>query len=109
MVPQKFRLPAGGFKAGAYRIVKTPYFSLKFKDNGTEKNRIGVVVGKSVDKRAVRRNSLERQAKNALLKAPQLGKDLILTIFPKTNALTKKEFGEELKKIVHDLPLPHHI
>jgi ribonuclease P protein component len=103
MIPVKFRLPSGGFKAAGYRAVRTPHFSLKFKDNGTGVNRIGVVVGKSVDKRAVRRNFLERQAKTALLKAPQDGKDLIITLFPKTNALTKKEFTNELKKILNTI------
>ena len=103
MIPAKFRLPPGGFKAGGYRSIRTSFFSLKFKDNGTGANRIGIVVGKSVDKRATQRNFWERQAKVQLLKAPKLGKDLIITIFPKVNTLTKADFVKEISKAIQTI------
>jgi ribonuclease P protein component len=66
----------------------------------TPVNRIAVVIGKSVDKRAVRRNFWKRQAKVQLLKLSPSGIDLILTIYPKANALTKEQFAAEIKKLL---------
>jgi len=103
MIPKSARLPRAGFRERGYRTVTAPFFSLKVKNNDAGVNRIGVVVGKSVDKRATRRNFWERQAKAQLLKAPNLGKDFILTIYPKTNLLTKEQFIKEIKKIVSNL------
>jgi ribonuclease P protein component len=107
MIPQKSRLPRDGFRARGYRIFSTPYFSLKVKKNSLPTNRIGVIVGKSVDKRATQRNFWERQAKTQLLLAPTLasdaplgGKDLALMIFPKVRALTKADFIKELQKTI---------
>ena len=103
MIPKRARLPRASFRERGYRTIATPFFSLKVKDNGAGTNRIGVVVGKSVDKRATRRNFWERQAKAQLLTAPNLGKDFILTAYPKINTLTRKKFLEEIKKILKDL------
>jgi ribonuclease P protein component len=103
MLPQKNRLPRFAFRAPGYRTVSSPYFSLKAKDNELLLNRIGVVVGKSVDKRAARRNFWERQGKTELLRAPSFNKDFILTVFPKVKTLTKRQFGEEIKKLLNKL------
>lgn len=100
MVPKKSRIPRTGFESGGYRILRSPYFSARAKKNTLATNRIAVVVGKSVDKRAVRRNFLKRQAKLELLKLSPSGSDLIITIYPKANALTKQQFIAEIKKIV---------
>lgn len=104
MIPQKSRLPRDGFRARGYRIFSTPYFSLKAKNNFLPTNRIGVIVGKSVDKRATQRNFWERQAKARLLLAPvspqAAGKDLVVTIFPKVKLLTKAGFIKELQKTI---------
>jgi RNase P protein component len=82
------------------RAVTTPFFSLKTRSNAVGVNRIAVVVGLSVDKRAVRRNFWERQAQNQLLKAPQLEKDFILTIFSRVKTLTKRQFAQEIKNVL---------
>jgi ribonuclease P protein component len=91
MIPQKSRLPRDGFRAHGYRIFTTPYFSLKSKNNTLGINRIGVVVGKSVEKRATQRNFWERQAKGELLKAKNRSRDYLLT---------RTEFGKEIKKAI---------
>jgi len=103
MVPKKSRLLREGFDLRGYRPIKTPFFTLKVKDNGLKANRIGVIIGKHIDKRAVRRNFWKRQAKKELLKAPAMGKDLVLTIYPKTNTFTKREFVEEIKKVLQKI------
>jgi ribonuclease P protein component len=110
MVPKKSRIPRTGFESQGYRVLRSPYFSVKVKKNDLVSssaasavppaNRIAVVVGKSVDKRAVRRNFWKRQAKMQLLKLPPTGTDFILTIYPKTNTLTKEQFAAEIKKIL---------
>ena len=98
MLPKKNRLPREAFRARGYRAVATPFFSIKIKNNTLGGNRIGVIIGKSVDKRATRRNFLERQTKSLLLKMPDNREDVIVTIFPKANLLFKKQFAEEIKK-----------
>lgn len=103
MLSKQHRLPRSEFRSRGYRAITTPFFSLKTKDNSLGVNRIGVVVGKSVDNRAVQRNMWERQGKQRLLEAPIIGKDFILTIFPKVKTLTKSEFAAQIKKIVSKL------
>jgi len=98
MLPKKNRLPREAFRERGYRAAATPFFSIKTKNNTLGANRIGVVIGLSVDKRATRRNFLERQVKNQLLRAPNLGKDIIVIIFPKVRELSKRQFVEEIKK-----------
>jgi ribonuclease P protein component len=103
MVPKKSRLPREGFRVRGYRTFTAPFFSLKVRKNQLEDNRIAVVVGKSVDKRAVRRNAVERQAKLLLLGVPACGVDAILTVFSKANDLSKSDFTVELEKLLKNM------
>jgi ribonuclease P protein component len=112
MIAKASRLPREEFRGRGYRTVTTPFFSLKAKNNsssgvssriGLKKNRIGVVVGKSVDNRAVQRNFWERQAKSHLLRVPALGKDFLFIAYPKIKELTKDEFGKVFTRAIHDL------
>src|ERR1700733_9823902 len=96
MLPRRSRLPAVDFRSMGYRTVRTPYFALKAKNNHTEVNRIGVITGVQVHKSAVKRNFWKRQAKAALEGIPQSGKDILIILTSKVNALTRAEF----KKIV---------
>jgi len=98
MIPKKARLPRREFHGGAYKTARTPYFLLKAKDGAPGKNRIGVVVGKSVHKTAVRRNFWKRQAKAGLRAEHAAGKDLLMVLSPKVNELTVKQFRELLQK-----------
>lgn len=98
MISKTRRLPRSEFKAHGYKTIRTPFFSLKTKKNSLFVNRIGVVIGKSVDKRATQRNFWERQAKTELSKLPDRGDDIILIIFPAVSALTKEKFHLEIKK-----------
>jgi ribonuclease P protein component len=70
------------------------------RKNTSPSNRIAVVVGKSVDKRAVRRNFWKRQAKMQLLRLPSSGMDIIMTVYPRAGSLTKAQFIGEIKKIL---------
>jgi ribonuclease P protein component len=97
MVKKSLRIPQNGFRERGYKTLITPYFSLKAKNNFLTEGRIGVVVGKSVNKSAARRNFWERQAKARLLLTAPKGKDIILTFSPKINTLTKAQFAKELR------------
>jgi len=98
MVPRERRLPREAFHSHGSRTIKTPFFLLKTKDNEADVNRIGVVIGKSVDSRATRRNALERQIKTHLLRAPNLKKDFIFMAFPNITALDKDGLAKEVAK-----------
>jgi ribonuclease P protein component len=103
MIPRTGRLPSDEFRARGYRTVTTPFFSLRVKKNSLDKNRIGVVIGLAVDKRAVKRNFWKRQAKFQLMRLSHAGKDFLVVFFPKIKQLTKTEFAVELKKALEKL------
>ena len=109
MLPQKFRLPYGEFSARGYQTIKTPFFSLKFRKNELPNNRIGIIIGVSAEKSAVRRNFWKRQAKAILAKPgagwypgkqPGIGKDFVLIFSKKIKEIKKDEFKKELLKIL---------
>src|ERR1700722_15694468 len=96
MIPRMSRLPSDEFRAHGYRTVTTPFFSLRVKKNSLEKNRMGVVIGLVVDRRAVKRNFWKREAKVQLLRIPILSKDFLVVFSPNIKQLTKTEFAREL-------------
>jgi len=61
---------------------------------------IGIVIGTSVDKRATQRNFWERQTKAKFMRMPNIKKDFIITIFARVKNLSKKQFNEELSKLL---------
>jgi ribonuclease P protein component len=99
MIPKKLRLPKAEFHSGAYKTVRTPWFSLKAKKSLSKIERIGVVIGKSVHKNATERNFWKRQAKAALAGGTKgVNNDFLVVFSPKVNELTKKQFKNELLK-----------
>lgn len=63
--------------------------------------RVGIVVSKKVDNKAVIRNKLRRRI-NAILKEELVGReksyDLIVSVLPKMNEVTFQELSDEVKK-----------
>lgn len=98
MLPHKLRLPYGEFSKQGYQTIRTPYFSLKIKNNNLPHNRIGTIIGVAAEKSAVRRNSWKRQAKAILAKRPAAGKDFVLIFSKKIKEIKKGEFKKELLK-----------
>jgi len=92
------RLPSDQFRARGYKTTPTPFFLLKKKKNQGESVRIGVVVGVSVHKTAVKRNFWKRQALRGLVPQADAGSDILIVVLPAVNRLTKKQFQEELGK-----------
>lgn len=85
----------------------TPFFIFKAKKNGLAVNRFGVVVGSSVDKRAVRRNAMERQVKRFLVSLPGGGDDIIVMVTPAAGKLAKEDFIQKLDAEFAKLNLPY--
>jgi ribonuclease P protein component len=103
MIPKRSRLPSASFRGSGYRTVGTPYFSLKIRPNGEQRERIGVVVNTAVHKSAAKRNFWKRQAKATITgrhggAKDRDGHDLLLILFSKVNTLTKKQFKEKLSE-----------
>jgi ribonuclease P protein component len=92
------RLPSDQFRARGYKTTTTPFFLLKTKTNITGVARIGIVVGVSVHKTAVKRNFWKRQALAALTTHAIAGNDILMIVSPNANRLTKKQFRNELVK-----------
>ena len=59
MFKRKYRLPKGA-RFGKSRLITSPFFAIKIKENGLLFNRFSTVVSKKVDKRAVARNKIRR-------------------------------------------------
>lgn len=100
MLSRAARLPRSEFRARGYRNIRTPYFTLKVKKNGTNAARVGVVVPKAVDARATRRNFLKRQVKTAAVRGKIGTNDMLFILAPGITALTKKKLQLELEKSI---------
>jgi ribonuclease P protein component len=98
MAIKTVRLPSDQFRARGYKTTPTPFFLLKTKKNSGVKARIGVVVGKSVHKTAVKRNFWKRQVLAVLSPRVESGNDILIIVAPGVDRLTKKQFQEELIK-----------
>jgi ribonuclease P protein component len=98
MMPTISRLPSDQFKARGYKTTNTPFFLLKIKENSAGKLRLGMVVGKSVDKTAAKRNFWKRQVKAGLSPFAKRENDILIILSPNISRLTKKAFQEALAK-----------
>ena len=92
------RLPSDQFRARGYKTVFTPFFLLKIKKNPYKTTRVGVIVGVSVNKIAVKRNFLKRQARAEISLRAAGGNDILMMVSPNVRRLTKKQFREEIVK-----------
>lgn len=92
------RLPSDQFRARGYKTVSTPFFLLKIKKNSYKAARIGVVVGVSVNKTAVKRNFWKRQARAEIVLRATGGNDILMMVSSNVRRLTKKQFREEVAK-----------
>jgi ribonuclease P protein component len=92
------RLPREEFASRRYIATRTPYFSVKVKDNGSGLRRLGVVAGKAVAKTAVERNFLKRQARAILQKEIRSGMDVLVIFSPGVSSLGKRRLRETLRE-----------
>ena len=99
------RLPSEQFRAKGYRTISSPFFLFKTKKNSENKARIGIVVGVSVHKSAVKRNFWKRQVFTILVSRITAGSDILIIVLPAANKITKKKFREELASALADAQL----
>ncbi len=103
MINKKQRLKIGDFfGAGALRpvkVLKTPYFSLKIYKSRSPLSRFGVVLSKSLDKRATVRNKIKRAilAFASANKKTFMPADYLFLPSPKMTSLKRSEIIELLK------------
>ena len=94
------RLPSEQFRAKGYRTISSPFFLFKTKKNSENKARIGIVVGVSVHKSAVKRNFWKRQVFTILTSRITAGSDILIIVLPGAKHVTKKKFKEALIKTI---------
>lgn len=92
------RLPSDQFRARGYKATSTRFFLLKTKNNQGGRVRVGIVVGRSVHKTAVKRNFWKRQALAMTAAHASAGNDILIVFSPNVNRLTKKQFNNEMTK-----------
>jgi ribonuclease P protein component len=97
------RLPPDQFRARGYKTISTPFFLLKIKQNTGTGARIGIVVGVSVHKNAVKRNFWKRQVHAALVPHATPGSDILMIVLPGAGRIAKKQFKEELVRALRKI------
>jgi ribonuclease P protein component len=83
------------------KVIKTPFFSIKIKNNALGKNRFGFIVSKRVDKRATGRNRLKRVFRASaqhLLGKIEKGKDLLFIITRPSIEKTQQEIEIQIEE-----------
>ena len=82
--------------------METPFFTLFIKQNSAGLLRLGVVISKSIDKRAVVRNTLRRRIKEWVRKLtppPIQAKDIIFLLKKEAVLAPREKIYEELNAI----------
>lgn len=106
MLPRIYRLPAAT-RLRRPRSIHTALFLLKYAVSPVSHSRVGIVVSKKVDKRAVRRNHLRRVVMHALQPLlPQMPTpyDLVFIVKGNSGDVTDKEIGDAVAATVKELP-----
>ncbi|MBI2035366.1 MAG: ribonuclease P protein component [Candidatus Liptonbacteria bacterium] len=103
MLAKKYRLPIQYFYKKPGKVVRNNFFVIKIMGSALNFSRFGVVVGNKINKKAPKRNSLKRKVYEFIRiagKGLEPGKDVIITILPAVNDLTKKDLQKEASNIL---------
>lgn len=103
MLKKKNRLPAGCFKAKYSEHKRNRLFYVKIKPNGLSLSRFGIVITKSVERRAVGRNRLRRIIYRLLREKKfdlASGRDVIIFVYPEALNADKKNMGFALNELL---------
>lgn len=99
MLAKKNRLPVG--KLGLIgRTLRAKYFTIKISYNGILDSRVGIIVSKRVDKRAVVRNRVRRRIATImyeLLPGVQAGYDMLFIVNKELIILSQEDLIQEIK------------
>lgn len=99
MLPRSYRLPSST-RLGRSSRYHSPLFIMKSNPNKVGHARFTVIVGKKVDKRAVKRNSIRRLFQAGfltLLPEIQQGVDILCIVSPSASDLTMETLLKELR------------
>ena len=100
MYSKKNRLPIEKNKVLGQRTLSSPYFLIKYKENGKNFNRFGIIISNHSVKKSVRRHFWKRVFADALQSWPILQKDILVIASPKIEATDKKTVKNELNRIL---------
>lgn len=105
MLPRTYRLPAAT-RLRHPRSIHTTLFLLKYAASPASHSRIGIIVSKKVDKRAVRRNHLRRAVMHAL--QPTLSQiptpyDLVFIVKSSAGNAADNEIGDAVAGALKEL------
>jgi ribonuclease P protein component len=112
MLRRSWRVPADMLKdARGFARRSSPFFTVRMRPNGLSHPRFAVVLGIRVDRRATSRHSLKRRILAHLRRAGagpdhqgalrrNAGRDIIVSVHPRTRALPRKDLYAELNKFL---------
>lgn len=98
MLARKFRLPASTVFKNSHTI-REDMFTVKFQKNNLSYDRFGFVVAKTIDKRAVVRNSLKRIVRGHIEKeylTMEKGVDTLFILRPAIKSMPKEQVHREI-------------
>ena len=102
MLEKKYRLP-WGVKLTNSRFIVSPQFSVKIKNNSLLFNRVGVVISKKIDKRAVVRNRIKRliySIVEEMWENIQSGQDILFIIKRNAGKAKREDLYLSIKQIL---------
>ena len=105
MAPRKQVILRGNDQNKGFRVLRTPYFVIKYLKNSLSISRISVIISATTIPLAVKRNFIRRQVKKIFLERSSNSYDFIVVIHKAFAILSKKQINEQLYKIHHDLSL----
>ncbi len=113
MLPRKFRLPRSGFqgfrrKGGRERIIRLTHIAVQSLANNLGHNRYAIIIGGKAEKSAVRRHFWKRQIAVRLRLWPNIGRDVLVTLWTAAKDFSKEQLAQELdalkKEVVQTNP-----
>ena len=99
MLPKESRLPSLEFNSNWKTVIKNNFFILKIKENGSNKNRLGIIISSSVLKSAVRRNFWRRRITEYFKLVENSGNDFLIIFSKNIKNCSVKEFKTIFLKV----------
>jgi len=99
MLKREFRIPKG-VRFNSSRLLSSPLFTIKVRENGLSFNRFAIIVSKKVDKRAVVRNRIKRLINSCieeLRKSLKQGQDMLFIVKKGAIGKTRQDVYSEIR------------
>ncbi len=99
MLSKEFRLPFAGNTKGLKNLYSSPWFLLKSKKNSVGHNRFGVIISASAVRKSTQRHFWKRQILESFRHWPNLQKDFLVIVSPRTENAKSEIVKNELAGI----------